>query len=198
MSMPAIDASFPWSSSCRRRSARALARRGCAISPSSHLFVGFRRRGGGADDMVVAGSQASAIRRPRAIRNHRRLPARSLPISDADSRPRRDHAEPPVAYGVAHADPPYFYREALRPPAGSSHVVSRALAIACWAHAGMAAAEPVLCGRPSATRRCSLPPWCSVRPASSTPGASGLSFRRGRRNVSLIAVAWVRVRRQTN
>ena len=78
-----------------------------------------RRRGGGADDLVGAGPEPQ----PRHLAidpQHRRLSRRDRRRSfDADSRPRRHHADPAGRdLGLAHADPPH-----LRPRSAAHRVL---------------------------------------------------------------------------
>ena len=105
MSMPAIERVIPLVGQLPASIREALARRLARTRRPRPDRAG-RRGGGGADDMVGAGSEPQ----PRDLARdpqHRRLSRRDRRRSaDADFRARRDHADPARrGVGLAHADP---------------------------------------------------------------------------------------------
>ena len=108
MSMPAIERVIPLVGHLPTSIRDALVRRLRELAGLGLIALS-GVRGGGADDLVGAGSESQ----PRDLARdpqHRRLSRRDRRRSvDADSRPWRDHADPAGrGVGLAHDDPPRF------------------------------------------------------------------------------------------
>ena len=178
MSMPAIERVIPLVGQLPASIREALARRLRELAGLA-LDRAVRRGGGGADDMVGAGSEPQ----PRDLARdpqHRRLSRRDRRRSvDADSRPRRDHADPPGrGVGLAHADPSH-----LRPRGAADRVLDPlhgdigglCKLLAAWR--GLAAADRA---RRRGRRRAGARARSGVRPARHrlSPRARGHPVRR--------------------